>query len=63
MCGVREVCALCDVKMGACITYFVFCYMCINDMFVKNRDSNVQGANKGVCITVNLVTCVSLLYM
>jgi len=35
----------------------------MNDMFVKNRDSNVQGANKGVCITVNLVTCVSLLYM
>ena len=34
---------------------FPFCYRCINDMFVKNRDSNVQRANEGVCITVNLV--------
>ena len=42
VCGVREVRALCDVKKGECITYFVFCYRCINDI-VKNRDSKCSG--------------------
>ncbi len=52
MCGVRGVCALGDVKK-VCALHISFCYRCINDMFVRNRDSNVQGADKSVCITVN----------
>ena len=42
---------------------FPFCYRSMNDMFVQNRYSSVQGAEKDVCITVNLVTYVSLLCM
>ncbi len=53
---------LCDVKKVH-VLHIPFCYRCINDMFVKNRDSNVQGADEGVCKIVNLVICASLLYM